>query len=81
VVGSTTTVTTTTTVWTMPAFRARAAQDRIDELRPQLDGEVEKRNRAVREAVDGGAPIRQLAPMVGLTRQTIYGILGTVPAA
>ena len=71
---------TATTVWTLPAFRARSAQERALEIRPQLESEIEKRNRAIREAVDGGAPIGQLARMVGLTRQTIYGILGTAPS-
>lgn len=70
-----------TTVWTLPAFRAREAQARHLELHDQDRAELEKRDRAIKEAVDGGAPIRQLAPMVGVTRQTIYNVLGTDRAA
>lgn len=66
-----------TSFWSGPAYRARSAHDRAVELKAQYDAEIETRNRAVREAVDGGAPIAKLAPLVGLKRQTIYGILGT----
>lgn len=66
-----------TTVWTLPAFRARAAQERHTELRDQDQAEIDKRNRAVREAYDGGAPIPKLAAMVGLSKQNVYAILGT----
>ncbi|HLY84798.1 MAG TPA: hypothetical protein VKQ71_17570 [Acidimicrobiales bacterium] len=65
-------------VWLTASFRARAAQERISELDAQLAAEHERRDRAVREAIDGGAPPKDLAKVLGVARATIYRILGTV---
>ena len=42
-----------------------------------MRGELERRARAVREAVDGGAPVPDLARVMGVARATIYRILGS----
>jgi hypothetical protein len=64
--------------WVQPALRARAAQDRLDELQQQVEAEYERRDRAIREAIDGGAKMKPLAQALGVTRTTIYRVLGTV---
>lgn len=65
--------------WTPAAFRARESHSRLPDLQGQVAVEMEKRDRAVREAVDAGATVRQLANATGLTEQNIYRILGTAP--
>jgi hypothetical protein len=47
------------TVWLMPSFRAQAAQERINDLDAQLSAELERRARAVREAIDCDGRPRQ----------------------
>jgi transposase-like protein len=65
--------------WTVEAFRARAAQERLLELKAQAADEMAKWDRAIRDAADGGAPTRQLARVVGVSRQLVYAVLGTEP--
>jgi transposase-like protein len=65
--------------WVLPALRARWAQDRVEDLEGQLRAEYEHRARAVREAIDTGAPFGELAQGLGLARGIIYKIVGTAP--
>lgn len=63
--------------WLTASFRAKAAQERIDDLAAQTAAEHERRAVAVREAIDGGAPMHDLAKMIGVARATLYRILGS----
>jgi DNA-binding NarL/FixJ family response regulator len=64
--------------WVGPALRANAAQERINDLEAQVAGEYERRNLAIREAIDGGCKRKELARALGITETTIYRVLGTV---
>jgi hypothetical protein len=65
--------------WATPSNQARAAQERIDALDAQLRSEHEHRARAIREAIDEGAPMKELANYVGVARATIYRIVAGAP--
>lgn len=65
--------------WTVDELRARTAQERQLELRAQAADEIATRDQAIRDAALRGVPPRQLARVVGMSRQTIYEILGTEP--
>ncbi len=57
-----------TATWTIPALRARSAHLRHLERASQDSYEIGKRDRAIREAYDGGAKVPELARFLKLKR-------------